>query len=109
MCLGRLLIGYGLSKDLTALGVTHPSALQKDLMRCSKFQNRNGQARRLQDVAKQYLGQAIQAGKHSARSVITFGAEVKAGMHINTLLVCSVCHARVHCCLWEVSHVHWLL
>ncbi|KAL3137266.1 hypothetical protein ABBQ32_006812 [Trebouxia sp. C0010 RCD-2024] len=63
----RLLIGYGLSKDLTALDVTHPSALQKDLMKCSKFQNRNGQARKLQDMVNQYLGQAIQAGNHSAR------------------------------------------
>lgn len=69
ICLGWLLVGYGLSKDLAALDVQHPTALQKDLIRCSKFQNRSGQAHRLQDVANQFLGHAIQQGKHSARWV----------------------------------------
>ena len=66
---GCLLIGYGLSKDLAALHVHHPAALQKDLMKCSKFQNGKGQARKLQDISQQFLGHTIQAGKHSARCV----------------------------------------
>lgn len=64
-----------------ALGIMHPSKLQKDLMMCGNFQNSNGQARRLQDVAYRYLGQNIQAGKHSARLVMTSVSEVQAGTH----------------------------
>ncbi len=65
--------GYGLSKDLAALNLSHPEALQRDLIKYKKFHSSSGQARKLQDVSRQYLGHAIQTGKHSARQVFQNG------------------------------------
>ena len=65
---GCLLIGYGLNKDLLALGLDHPKSLQRDLIKYKKFQSkRGGQAHKLQHVTEKFLGRCIQAGKHSAR------------------------------------------
>ena len=65
---GCLLIGYGLSKDLLALGLDHPKSPQRDLIKYKKFQSkRSGQARKLQYVTEKFLGRSIQADKHSAR------------------------------------------
>ena len=65
---GRLLIGYGLAKDLSALQLNHPKAVQRDLMAVCKFQSgRAGQAQKLQRLAQQFLGVDIQAAKHCAR------------------------------------------
>ncbi len=66
---GSLLIGYGLSKDLSSLRLHHPKALQKDLIRYRKFQSSTGQARKLQEISQQFLNHSIQAGKHTARYV----------------------------------------
>lgn len=65
---GCLLLGYGLSKDLHALQMHHPENMQKDLMHSPKFQSgRAAQARKLQDIALEFLGSNIQSSKHSAR------------------------------------------
>ncbi|KAL0038246.1 hypothetical protein WJX79_010065 [Trebouxia sp. C0005] len=64
---GSLLIGYGLSKDLSSLRLHHPHALQKDLIRYRKFQSSTGQARKLQEISQRFLSHDIQAGKHTAR------------------------------------------
>ncbi|DBA66324.1 TPA: Component of a membrane-bound complex containing the Tor2p kinase [Trebouxia sp. C0005] len=66
---GSLLIGYGLSKDLSSLRLHHPHALQKDLIRYRKFQSSTGQARKLQEISQRFLSHDIQAGKHTARYV----------------------------------------
>lgn len=64
---GSLLIGHGLSKDLSSLRLHHPKAMQKDLIRYRKFQSSTGQARKLQAISKKFLNHSIQAGIHTAR------------------------------------------
>ncbi|KAL0044502.1 hypothetical protein WJX82_009959 [Trebouxia sp. C0006] len=71
---GSLLIGYGLSKDLSSLRLHHPKAMQKDLIRYRKFQSSTGQARKLQEISQQFLNYSIQAGEHTA-SLKTFHAK----------------------------------
>lgn len=64
---GSLLIGHGLSKDLSSLRLHHPKAMQKDLIRYRKFQSSNGQARKLKAISQKFLNHSIQAGNHTAR------------------------------------------
>lgn len=65
---GCVLVGYGLSKDLSSLHVGHPLAMQRELMACRKFQaGRGAKAQKLQVLALKYLGSHIQSAHHSAR------------------------------------------
>lgn len=65
---GRVLVGHGLMKDLTALGITHPTQLQVDTALLPPFLSRGGQARRLQALSSELLGSTIQSAgrQHSA-------------------------------------------
>ena len=87
------MIGYGLSKDLMALGLYHPEAMQKDLIKCRKFHtSSSGQARKLQDVSRRFLGREIQGGKHSARQAQLICLLIQCGFAsvVQVTIVCTL-------------------
>jgi DNA polymerase I-like protein with 3'-5' exonuclease and polymerase domains len=57
---GQLLVGHGLAKDLAALGLQHPADLTFDTMMHPAFCNPSGNSKNLQQLARQFLAQAIQ-------------------------------------------------
>ncbi|PNH03139.1 hypothetical protein TSOC_010842 [Tetrabaena socialis] len=66
----RLLVGHGLTKDLTALGIDADTDLRDalgvrvyDTMSCGKFQGRGGAARPLAVLAREFLGRGIQQAR----------------------------------------------
>eukprot|EP00775_Hariotina_reticulata_P011421 gene11421-11567_t len=57
----QLLVGHGLAKDLSALGLAHPKELQFDTMTHNAFCNKAGNAKSLKQLAQQYLNRQVQA------------------------------------------------
>lgn len=64
---GRLLLGHGISKDLTALGLEHPKQLLFDTMAYPGFCNQAGNALNLKQLAKQFLKLDIQQDRPRAQ------------------------------------------
>ena len=65
---GKLLIGHGLTKDLAALGVSHPPSLCLDTMSYPEFASKSGSARSLKHLAEKHLGLQIQQPRLQRRA-----------------------------------------
>jgi len=66
----KVLIGHGLKCDLEALGITHPWQDLRDstmfpLYTIIKYPGQNPRARKLRELAKEFLDLTIQEGEHS--------------------------------------------